>query len=802
MTLLRRISIFLLGLCLLAAPTLIRRYMLNDEARSYQPPDGPDISFAVTPLPTPTPVQLPSPLATPGNENAEQELRSGPVVVDLAHYNSVNPTGLQPLADALAKRDRGLRLWLSNIDVLNVESFLDYPDQSAALATQLADASALVIISPFFLWSAQEIALVERFVADGGRLLLISDPDLFGDFAAVTNFIGEPFGVVFNDDFLYDTTVNDENYTYFFQGQFLDQAALLDGAQIAFYGGRSIAGSVKEQARSSPTTLSSLRSGVAGFTTMAIGGVPERSTAGRVLALSDFEVLSEPYVDRHDNRMLVEFVAGFLAADERTHLVADFPNYLSKEVGLVLGSANAVSADLVLLGAQLQKRLEQTSRSLSMVGSSALAATSETEISSGVVTETLAQDMIYLADYQTAFHETTVLTTANIQLLEEIITPTVTPGSDQSAARTQPTPGATPEPGGGVTVTAEITGSAQITTTASPTATRPVTPSEEGAPAASPTPERILVLHTAEGLRLDAGETVLVLQQRDETTGRLVLSVMAAENRGISAGVDRLLKNDFADCITGPTATYCPFSAAGDRPGRRSAATEPQTEAGGAEQERQPDQQDDDSTFSVLLVDDNGNAGDTESSEADSYLQGLLAAGYTPDLWATADQGAPELNDIQSYDWVIWSNAAYTDSTIELAVVEMLTTYTLEGGRLTISSRTPLFGTEDTETSTLRDVVIDDDDPDLVQGLPAEPILLPEDLPPAALLSVADGEENTSVILRRGPTSDDAGIPAMFVTADEATGARLHVSGMAINWLPDEVAGQLVQNIAAWMRQN
>src|SRR5690606_907785 len=102
--------------------------------------------------------------------------------------------------------------------------------------------------------------------------------------------IAEPFGVVFHDDFLYDTIENDENYTHFYQGEFLDQAATLDGARIAFYGGRSIAGSVQTLARSSQTTLSSLRTGVTGFNTMVVGGVAARGTAGRVLAMSDFDV--------------------------------------------------------------------------------------------------------------------------------------------------------------------------------------------------------------------------------------------------------------------------------------------------------------------------------------------------------------------------------------------------------------------------------------------------------------------------------------------------------------------------------
>src|SRR5690606_32473509 len=124
--------------------------------------------------------------------------------------------------------------------------------------------------------------------------------------------------------------------------------------------------------------------------------------------------------------------------------------------------------------------------------------------------------------------------------------------------------------------------------------------------------------------------------------------------------------------------------------------------------------EEDDSSFAVLLIDDNENAGETETSEADAYLQGLLAAGYTPDLWATNDQGAPGLDDIRAYDWVVWSNAAYAESTIDLDIIEMLTSYTLEGGRLSISSRTPFFGTDNTETSTIRDVVIDNANPDLV----------------------------------------------------------------------------------------
>ena len=72
----------------------------------------------------------------------------------------------QKAAEAeLAARHVGLRFWLpQDIDLFELESFLDFPDQSEILAEQLKDASALVVVSPFFLWSPQEIALVEQFV--------------------------------------------------------------------------------------------------------------------------------------------------------------------------------------------------------------------------------------------------------------------------------------------------------------------------------------------------------------------------------------------------------------------------------------------------------------------------------------------------------------------------------------------------------------------------------------------------------------------------------------------------------------
>lgn len=747
-----RIVIVMLGLVLLAAPTAYRIGVLDYPGRSYQPPtNGPQEALAATPEPTP----LPAPLAA-SSGRVDSALGAGPVVVDLAHFNDVSPVALQPLANALAARGVGLRLWLSKVDAMKVEAYLDFPDQSAELAKELADASALIVISPFFLWSPQEIELAERFVADGGRLLLISDPDRFGDFAAVTNVVAEPFGVVFNDDYLYDTETNDANYTHFFQGGFLGQAASLDGARIAFYGGRSISGSVMPLAQSAPTTLSSLRAGVTGFTTVAVAGSAARGAAGRVMALSDLDVLSEPHVQRHDNRLMVELVAGFLADGQRINLVADFPHYLGKSAALAYESQDAIGGDLLLLGAQLQKRLEGATRSLQLTHANALTDTSL--LDPGV-------DLIYLADYQSTAGST-LFTEAGLGLREEVTAPAAAPS-------------ATPL----LTATTALTATDVITAEVSAGAVMsPTTPA---------TPTIRLILETETGLQLLADQTVTIIQQRAEADTRLILAVLANDAKGLTAGVTRLLNNDLTDCITGSSVTFCPLAAAPTK--HESAATtksdSPKTDAPSSSPR-------DGGALTILLVDDNQDAAEDEGGEADLYLQALLAAGHRPDLWTTAGDGAPSLGDLEHYSWVIWSNAGYAGGSLTEQELAPLSEYLNLGGAVTLSSLDPLWSTAEDEASTLRDLVVEAGAGSLVEGLPAAAITLPADLPLAIPLTTDVWELPVQVALRRGPTSDDAGAPALLTIADPDGGGRLQISAFSMTWLAPEQAGQLIQNLA------
>jgi len=921
-TFFRRLTLLIVGILLLITPTIVRDNFWQYNARPYSPPVVPTLAMAVTPQPTAVPI----PVAARSNETrGEGEFRAGPVLLDLAHYNSINPSALQPLADALASQGLGLRYWLSTVDALSVVNYLEYPDQSEALAVELADASALIIISPFFLWTAEEIALVQKFVANGGRLLLISDPDISGDYAAATNMIGEPFGVVFNEDYLYDTTRNDGNYTFFFQeavaGASQEAAAPLADSTIAFYGGRSLSGNLQPVLQSIETTLSSLQVGRNQFTTAAVAGLAESGTAGRVLALSDLDVLTEPYRQRYDNQQLVDYVAEFLSADQRIKRVVDFPDYLGKEVGLAFGASAAINADLIMQGAQIQSALETSGRTLTLTDSTQL--TNTTTASVRTAESDTSRDLIYLADYTVAMSQTTILDDLGIALYREVVTKTVpiaTPpaqvttteptkaAESESAASSEeveeapteeateeadeeateepddrrplatltpaptlttttpftatgtltetieptdsqrtsmaavtatvtatvtttrttpinatptPTPTAADETDREIAITATATVTAAVTATVTATATvsettpisATVMPTETAAAAFEVRTVITTYLKLPSGLTFLAEETVLIVQQK-QANERTLLAVLAANNRGIDTGVRRLLENDFSGCVIGDPLTFCALEKTsssnegnGNSSGSSSGSDRPSDGSSGNEspsEEPTPDEGDSPprgANAPILLIDDNGAAGPTELSEADIYLQILIAGGYQVDLWSIGDQGEPTVDDLMAYGWVIWSNGGYIDGEIDGRDLETFFSYINQNGRITVSSRVPLPGLE--QSAPLSDLVSEETIPALVAGLPAQPMAISGSETTAAVLSaLAEEDEATQVVLRRGPESEESDAPALVVLADPSSGdheARLMIAAFSIAWLPATEQGTLINNMATWM---
>ena len=853
--------IIVAGLLLLIAPSAVGYLLYGASPTAYTPPAIPTAAIAATPIPTMTPVAVAELPAVP-----DLPIKRGPVVVDLAHYSDIDRDRFQPLAGALAAQSVDLRFWLPTVSLDSVKSFAEFPDQSESLQAALADASALVVISPFFLYNAKEVQVVERFLADGGRLLVISDPDVVSDAARDTNSLATTFNVVFNEDYLYDTIDNDANYVHFFQAGFFDQAADLAGSRIGFYGGRSIDGAVTPQVRSAPTTLSSLRVGQSEFTTVAIGGLYANNTYGRVLALSDFDVLTDPYVTRYDNRRMLDFVVRFLAGGERNQTIADFPAFFGKQVGLIVESSEPVGAQAVSKAAEIQRALELSGRSM------ALGATSWLTDSSAS-----SADLLYVAHYADADRSTTLLSDAGFVLEERVVTPTlpaasaapavstatpaapvpaaspesitptreaspepdlppVTPAPDlpssspapdsaplslqeflgapawlnmpavQAATPTPPdlTPTATPEPQQEPTATPVAGDESSDNPGDTPAPTGGALPEETVQPTATaeivPTPTVQLFLVRSDGVQLLADETLLFIQ-RSETEGRKIVAVLGVNDAAIDAGLTRLLSRDFAGCLIQDELVVCPF-AAGASTSAQPATT--QQSAAPNSQNTPDDATKNDNPTGVIVIDNNRDAGEGEVGEAELYAALLARAGYSPRLWSTRTEGYPTPDDLRGFAWVIWSDAAYVQSGVRPDALQVILDLINSGGKVTVSSRMPFFSVSGEPASPIADVVIADGLPALVSDLPAEPIVLPEGLPAVVPMNrdIGDGD-NAVVAMRRGPASEAASAPvlALFTDSDADTpkGAKLLISTLALTWLPDDVAAQLVKNMAQVM---
>jgi hypothetical protein len=321
-----------------------------------------------------------------------------------------------------------------------------------------------------------------------------------------------------------------------------------------------------------------------------------------------------------------------------------------------------------------------------------------------------------------------------------------------------------------------------------------------------------LLLDRGDGLRLLADETLLYIR-RTHGSGAQTLAVLGSSETAINAGVTRLLNRDFSGCLAQPDLVICPYSpgdqarqeagdeqAAAQSAGATAAAATPTPE--GDTPEGDTPAGGDEAT--ILVVDDDTKAAAGEPSEAAVYLVTLAEAGYQLDNWVTSEQGMPAGEDLQPYQWVIWSDAGYAASGIDGESLLPIGEYINQGGRLTISSRIPFFGVGPGAASVVKDVLVTDEIPELTAGLPTTPILLTGEAPVLTPLEEnPDPSAGARTALARGPASVDAGAPLLILLSDsgfeEPKGARLLLFGLSMGWLPAEVSAQLIGNMADLM---
>jgi len=423
---------------------------------------------------------------------------TGIILVDRAHENRFEMTELNVLQSRLAARGRHLE------PVIATEN----------LSRQLRPAQALVVISPGKSWTAGEIRQVKEFVANGGRLLLVTDATRF---VVLTDDLGTPlgydndvshigdlasqFGLIFQADYLYNTTDNENNFRNIRLTDFSSNDLTRGLKEVVFYAAHSIVSEQPGLIKASGETRSSNSDRTQDLAAAAL------AADGAVLALGDVTFLSEPYNAVADNDRLVANIADFLSGAQRQYDLGDFPLFFGETVDLVYAGDPSLDGELLPAGSALQAALDDTGRELTVRQD-----------------EDKTHDTLFLGLYEKTQEIKPYLAVAQVNVW---FTPTEESGEEASLEG-----GFSSEP---LTVSLELTETGEITLTAE---------------TATTATNRIEI--ESLGTMVLTDTALLVLEADGQ---RQVLVVLSDTEAGLRSAVQRLTDRDLSDCVLRKTET-------------------------------------------------------------------------------------------------------------------------------------------------------------------------------------------------------------------------------------------------------
>ncbi len=230
------------------------------------------------------------PLAPATEYSDVYEQGEGTILVDLAHDNFFDIEELGVLTSRLVSR--GLTI-----------DFFDKDDDKDDLEERLSEVVALIVVCPQDEFSREDREVVDSFVDDGGKLLLIADPTRPSQISSVSL----PFGLIFESDYLYNMHENDANYRNIFVTEFKESEIAKDLARIALYAAGSITSNDGGLAFGDENTLSSVIE-----TRTRLSPIAQASES-KVLAVYDLTFMTEPYNGILDNNRLISNIADWLA---------------------------------------------------------------------------------------------------------------------------------------------------------------------------------------------------------------------------------------------------------------------------------------------------------------------------------------------------------------------------------------------------------------------------------------------------------------------------------------------------------
>lgn len=357
---LKRYQIWI-ALAVLVLPVLARGlsfYQGIPSRPEIQAPDYAAASLPQPPISTPVPAEgLPETAAAPSGQV---------VVVDYSHGNQFDPSEIQALVSFLT--GRGARVEFDN----------GYP----YLSTRLKYASAYIVISPRYSFTAEEVTFVGQFIQRGGRLIVFTDPThgivdyspssgnpvMLSDVSAANSLLA-PFDIAFENDYLYNLVNNEGNFRNVLFAKFSANDLTKGLSQVAFYGVHSVnAQSGKPLISGDKNTLSSRTDSSENAATVSGEGLAAAvlNAGGNVLAIGDFTFMLPPYNQVADNNLLLGRITDFALGGTRTHALADFPYLFGRQAHLLVVGDLQLTADLLAPLAYLQKVLRMSDTSLSI----------------------------------------------------------------------------------------------------------------------------------------------------------------------------------------------------------------------------------------------------------------------------------------------------------------------------------------------------------------------------------------------------------------------------------------------------
>lgn len=400
----------------------------------------PDYQNIVMPFPT---------LSTPpAPTKAELAMGRKPVVLfDQAHGGLYTLSELDALVQALT----------------NLGSRIETSAGSVPLKDQLKSAQAYVVIAPTLPFTPEEISAINRFVEQGGHLLVVADPTReygsgqFSDSPAygsvdIANLLLASFSITFVNDYVYNLVENEGNFRNVYARPAAKTDLVRKVSRVALYSAHSINAAPDQVVmEGSDNTLSS-KTDQGGELALAAA-----SSNGRVLAIGDLTFLTPPYNQVADNGQFIQNLALFLSANERAHNLLDFPYLFKQPVALLLKQEEPLEKDSLKLVSQLQQNLEKLNVSMTIA--------EKPLVGSDLILFATFDHMDRLDEYLAPFHLKYSLETAP--------TPAETDQAEEKpipAAEMTPTPATTPSleeepsPPAAVGNAIEIPGFGQITT--------------------------------------------------------------------------------------------------------------------------------------------------------------------------------------------------------------------------------------------------------------------------------------------------------------------------------------------------